>query len=112
LRLGAALEQIIQRVGGAKAQAGEISAQAEAQAHNLQEVSGEIQKMDSSTQQNAAMVEQSNAASRALSAESQRLTAIVSRFQLERRSSFRTPKNGPSPVQSGTGAAYKVANVR
>ncbi|HEY1125311.1 MAG TPA: globin-coupled sensor protein [Sphingobium sp.] len=111
-RTRAALEQIIEKVGGAKVQAGEISAQAETQAHNLQEVSAEIQKMDSSTQQNAAMVEQSNAASRGLSAEAQRLMAIVTRFQLERRSSFRAPKNGPSVVESGTGRAYKIASAR
>jgi methyl-accepting chemotaxis protein len=89
-----ALEQIIERVTGANEQAGEISSQAEMQASNLQQVSDEIQKMDSSTQQNAAMVEQSNAASRALSTESQRLTAIVGRFNLERNKESRGSGQG------------------
>ena len=97
-RTRAALEQIIDRVGGAKAQAGEISAQAETQASNLQQVSNEIQKMDTTTQQNAAMVEQSNAASRALSNESQRLTSLVGRFSLERPSKYREAGNGPVAV--------------
>lgn len=105
----AALEQIIEKIGGAKQQAGDISARAETQAHNLQEVSGEIQKMDSSTQQNAAMVEQSNAASRALSAESQRLSAIVARFQLERRATLRDGKTGPRAVPQDAGAQYRAA---
>lgn len=111
-RTRAALEQIIQKIGGAKVQAGEIAVQAEAQAHNLQEVSSEIQKMDSSTQQNAAMVEQSNAASRALSAESERLTAIVARFQLEQRATLRDAKTGPRTVTSTWGGAIRAANAR
>jgi methyl-accepting chemotaxis protein len=107
-RTRAALEQIIQKVAGAKQQAGEISAQAETQAKSLQQVSDEIQKMDATTQQNAAMVEQSNAASRALSNESERLTAIVGRFSLERRAAPRPAKRGPTAVVQDGYAARAV----
>ena len=108
-----ALEQIIQKVGGAKGLAGEISAQAEVQAKSLKAVSDEIQSMDATTQQNAAMVEQSNAASRALSNESRRLTGIVGRFSLERRADFREPKTGPKSVSPGYGEpARKLAGSR
>lgn len=113
-RTRVALEQIIAKLGGAKEQAGEISTQAEAQARSLKAVSDEIQKMDSSTQQNAAMVEQSNAASRALSNEARRLTSIVSRFALERRSAFREPKQGPAAVVANYGhdPVRKIAGGR
>jgi methyl-accepting chemotaxis protein len=107
-RTRAALEQIIQNVGGAKQQTSEISAQAEAQARNLQEASGEIQKMDAATQHNAAMVEQSNAVSRMLSTEAQRLMAGLGRFSLERRAASRDPK-GQLAAVPGAGA-YKAAS--
>ena len=88
-RTRSALEKIIDDVTGAKVQTGEISAEAEGQAKSLRDVSQEIQKMDATTQQNAAMVEQSNAAARALSDESRRLTDIVARFSLDGRSNLR-----------------------
>jgi methyl-accepting chemotaxis protein len=114
-RTRVALEQIIAKVGGAKVQAGEITTRAEAQASSLQHVSEEIHRMDGATQQNAAMVEQSNAASRALLTEAGRLSAIVSRFSLERRAQFRDPKSGPRPVAShaaGAEAPRRIAGFR
>jgi methyl-accepting chemotaxis protein len=99
-RTKSALEQIIQKVGDAKTKAGEITTQAEAQAGKLKQVSDEIQRMDATTQQNAAMVEQSNAAARALSQESQRLTGIVGRFSIERRTKYRDPGAGWAGTQA------------
>ncbi|MBO9576268.1 MAG: globin-coupled sensor protein [Sphingobium sp.] len=114
-RTRVALEQIIVKIGAAKVQAGEITTQAEAQAGSLQRVSDEIQKMDATTQQNAAMVEQSNAASKALSEESTRLSEIVNRFSLERRSDYREPKKGPklvAPQAPAADAPRKIVGVR
>jgi methyl-accepting chemotaxis protein len=113
-RTKAALEQIIAKVSDARLQAGEITTQAEGQAGRLSQVSDEIQKMDATTQQNAAMVEQSNAAARTLSNEATRLTAIVGKFQLERRSVYREPKdrwvNGR--LQYGDEPQRRVAGMR
>src|SRR3546814_18118044 len=67
----------------------EISASTEAQASNLQQVNGAIGDMDSSTQQNAAMVEQSTAAARSLASEASELLKLVSRFNISRRSEER-----------------------
>ncbi|HZV58541.1 MAG TPA: globin-coupled sensor protein [Sphingobium sp.] len=91
-----ALEEIIARIGAAREQVGEITTQAEAQAESLQNVRDEIQKMDATTQQNAAMVEQSNAASRALSEESRRLSGIVGRFRLDRPGGARAARPEPA----------------
>ena len=83
-RTGKALEQIIGKVSLATSQAQEITTLAEKQAASLQNVSIEIEQMDFTTQQNAAMVEESNAEARTLSDEAGLLTQIVGRFVLER----------------------------
>jgi methyl-accepting chemotaxis protein len=62
---GQALEQIIIQVSSTTTQAELIATSAEQQASAVRTVSEEIRQMDVNTQQNAAMVEQSNAAARA-----------------------------------------------
>lgn len=88
-KTGKALEQIIQQVSEATRQAKEISEFAENQANSLQRVNRSVAEMDVTTQQNAAMVEQSNAASRALTGEANALKNLVDRFLLERREKLR-----------------------
>jgi methyl-accepting chemotaxis protein len=48
-------------------------------------VNSAVSEMDAMTQQNAAMVEQSSAATRSLSEEAQRLTELVSAFRTRDR---------------------------
>jgi len=79
---GAALEQIIQQVSEATVQAREISAVTTAQAVSLQQVSQTVAEMDLTTQQNAAMVEESTAAAHSLSQEAQMLAGLVGRFRV------------------------------
>ncbi|MBP6031345.1 MAG: globin-coupled sensor protein [Sphingobium sp.] len=86
---GRALEQIIHQVSAATVQAHEISEFAEKQANSLQRVSRSVAEMDVTTQQNAAMVEQSNAASRALTSQANTLKQLVDKFLLERRDKLR-----------------------
>ncbi len=88
-----ALEHIIRRLSDAAGETSEITGNASSQAENLQQISDEIQNIEVSTQQNAAMVEESNAASRSLSEEARRLSRIVGRFKLERRIKLRDPKD-------------------
>ncbi len=109
-RTRTALEEIIARIGEAREQVGEITTQAEAQAESLQHVRDEIEKMDATTQQNAAMVEQSNAASRALSDESRRLSAIVGRFRLDRPGGARTAR--PGSAAEAAPQARRAAGMR
>lgn len=82
---GKALEQIIQQVREATTQAQEIAEFADRQADSLKRVSRSVAEMDVTTQQNAAMVEESNAASRALTNQANTLKQLVDRFLLERR---------------------------
>jgi len=60
----------------------EIAASAQEQALALNEVNVAINEMDRTTQQNAAMVEQTTAASHSLSGEAATLTDLVRRFKL------------------------------
>jgi methyl-accepting chemotaxis protein len=61
----------------------DIAASAQEQASALQEVSVALTHMDKVTQQNAAMVDESTAASRRLADESESLTELIGRFRVE-----------------------------
>jgi methyl-accepting chemotaxis protein len=61
----------------------EIAASASEQSTGLLQVNTAVNQMDQVTQQNAAMVEESTAASHALAQEAEQLQRAVSRFQVE-----------------------------
>ena len=63
----------------------EIAASAKEQATGLQEVNGAVNQMDQVTQQNAAMVEQSTAASHSLAQEADDLARLLRRFRTGQR---------------------------
>jgi methyl-accepting chemotaxis protein len=79
---GAVLEQIVAQVKEINGIVTDIAASAQEQATGLQEVNTAVNQMDQVTQQNAAMVEQSTAASHHLAQESDELTRLVGRFQV------------------------------
>jgi methyl-accepting chemotaxis protein len=73
-RIGEQVQQISSLVSG-------ISAAAESQAASLQQINTAVGDMDRMTQQNAAMVEESTAASRSLASEASELAELVARFR-------------------------------
>ena len=79
---GEALQRIVGRVAEIDGLVSEIAASAHEQATGLGEVNAAVNQMDQVTQQNAAMVEQSTAASHALSQEAEVLAGSVSRFRI------------------------------
>ena len=79
---GQTLEQILGQVAEINDLVGEIAASAKEQASGLAEVNVAVNQMDQVTQQNAAMVEQSTAASHALSNEAAELERLIGRFQV------------------------------
>jgi methyl-accepting chemotaxis protein len=79
---GAALAAINERVEIVDAAIREIASSASEQAVGLGQINVAVGEMDGSTQQNAAMVEESTAASRALASEAETLAALVGRFRL------------------------------
>ncbi len=80
---GEALQSIMSRVGEINGLIAEIAASATEQSTGLQQVNSAVNQMDQVTQQNAAMVEQSTAASHALAQEAEQLQRSVARFQVE-----------------------------
>ncbi|MBP1850358.1 methyl-accepting chemotaxis protein [Rhizobium halophytocola] len=61
---------------------GAIAVSAQEQSGGLAEVNSAVNQMDQVTQQNAAMVEETNAAAATLASESLRLSGLISRFKL------------------------------
>ncbi len=80
---GAALMRIVEQVKKVHEVTNEIAASAQEQSTGLTEVNTAVNQMDQTTQQNAAMVEQSTAAARALANEAEALARLTGRFQLE-----------------------------
>ncbi|MEN9896147.1 MAG: hypothetical protein RIR97_1999 [Pseudomonadota bacterium] len=68
-----------------------IATSAKEQSVGLAEVNTAVNQMDQTTQQNAAMVEQTNAAANSLSSESANLNRMISQFHLSGRQSQRSP---------------------
>jgi methyl-accepting chemotaxis protein len=79
---GEALQRIVSRVSEIDGLVSEIAASAQEQATGLQQVNTAVNQMDQVTQQNAAMVEESTAASHSLSQEAEVLAGSVSRFRI------------------------------
>lgn len=82
-RTGNVLASIIEGMGGIDQWFSEIAGRTERQATNMQNINQAVTEMDRMTQQNAAMVEQSTASSRALAAEANRLKGLVAQFRTE-----------------------------
>ena len=79
---GEALQRIVAKVGEIDALVTEIAASAAEQATGLNEVNTAVNQMDQVTQQNAAMVEQSTAATHSLKGETAELVRLMARFQV------------------------------
>ena len=96
---GQALGRIVEQVGEISVTIVEIARSAQEQATGLAEVNSAVSQMDQVTQQNAAMVEQSTAASHALMQEAEQLSQLTSRFQLAGGAAKRAgpePRNAPA----------------
>lgn len=79
---GQALHRIVDRVAEIDSLVTEIAASAQEQAVGLAQVNTAVNQMDQVTQQNAAMVEQSTAASHSLEQEAEALQASVGQFRV------------------------------
>ena len=79
---GETLREILVQVAEINELVGEIASSSKEQAVGLAEVNQAVNQMDQVTQQNAAMVEQSTAASHALSNEAAELERLIARFKV------------------------------
>jgi methyl-accepting chemotaxis protein len=79
---GESLGRIVLQFAQVHAAIAEIAASAQEQAVGLHQVNTAVNQMDQVTQQNAAMVEQSTAASHSLAGETEELVRLTGQFQL------------------------------
>ncbi len=105
---GDALQTIGSRIDGIKDLVFEIGANTASQSTELAAANQVVGRMDQVTQQNAAMVEESNAAARSLANEADSLTELVRRFRLgdQPRGATRSAQVAPRPAPP---SAYRAA---
>ena len=99
---GKALEEILSQVHQINTNVTAIVGGAKEQATGLKEINQAVNTMDQGTQQNAAMVEQSTAASHALAKEADSLFSLLSQFKVGEASQGRlaTARQDAKPVAS------------
>ncbi|MBU6371200.1 MAG: MCP four helix bundle domain-containing protein [Alphaproteobacteria bacterium] len=102
---GDALRLIIERVGAINELVRAIAASSEEQATGLTQVNNAVNEMDQGTQQNAAMVQQTTAASHALAREAADLAAVVSHFRFNEAGQRRAAKPSTPPTASKSNRA-------
>ncbi len=103
---GKSLEKIVGRVAEINALMSEISASAQEQSTALAEVNTAINQMDQVTQQNAAMVEESTAASHTLAKEAEELSKLVANFKVGQE-----PTGGGRPRNEVASQQKRVATT-
>lgn len=114
---GQSLLRIVQQVGQINQAVGEIAASAAEQASGLAQINVAVGQMDQVTQQNAAMVEQSTAASRSLAQEAETLATLGASFRFtpstaEPVRTVRTPVRRGQPLTVAKRARASQATVQ
>jgi len=115
---GRALNRIIERVSGVSTSIASMAASSGHQFTSVSEVNGAIRQMDSVTQQNAAMVEETTAAASMLAREAEELAGVFATFIIDDagqgRESARAPKPRPAaytPAPAKRAAPRSVGNA-
>ncbi|HYV89930.1 MAG TPA: methyl-accepting chemotaxis protein [Candidatus Polarisedimenticolia bacterium] len=107
-KTGEALQQIVVKVAEISSLVSEISASTQEQSSGLAQVNTAVNQMDQVTQQNAAMVEQSTAASHSLAGEAGELSELAAKFDIGEAAAPARVVRKPKPVSklvSNPGAA-------
>jgi methyl-accepting chemotaxis protein len=100
-RTGSALAEIVTSVSEISKRVSEIASSAREQASGLQEINQAVNELDSVTQQNAAMFEETTAASHALTSEADALAKAIGQFQLPGGQQAKTKANVPTVSPKG-----------
>ncbi|EJC68380.1 PAS domain S-box [Rhizobium leguminosarum bv. viciae WSM1455] len=105
---GKALEEIVTQVGDIDGNVVAIVEASREQAIGLKEINQAVNTLDQATQQNAAMVEESTAASHSLAREAETLRVLLARFRLPGQTQS---IGGAGPRQTGSPALHLVSRV-
>jgi hypothetical protein len=108
---GTALQTIVSHIVTINQHMEAIATSAREQSVGLSEVNTAVNQMDQVTQQNAAMVEEANAAGATLANEASRLRGLIGQFQLEGAPArFAGSQRHPAGPASASDAARPVAS--
>ena len=99
---GAALEKIIEGINHASGLVSQIATSSRTQADNLSEIKESVTDLDRVTQRNAAMIEESSAASRSLSEEAGKLSETLKIFTLTDKADPKALKSWDDDLASET----------
>ena len=115
-KTGRALEEIVVRVAEINSNVVAIVESSREQATGLKEINQAVNVMDQGTQQNAAMVEETTAASHNLASEVEALNALLTRFRTgaqaaSPRTVHHRPTTAPSPRQTAARPARTFATA-
>nr|WP_244632747.1 methyl-accepting chemotaxis protein [Agrobacterium fabrum] len=105
---GKALATIVSEVQEINRHVVSIVESAQEQSSGLQQINTAVNQMDQDTQKNAAMVEETNAASHSLAKEVASLNQLLSQFRLAEGAYQQ--KSQPAPVRSAAGSDRSVAS--
>ena len=112
---GKALQLIVTQVAEINGIVAEIAASAQEQATGLHQVNTAVNQMDQVTQQNAAMVEESTAASHALASEAVELARLIGQFKTGAAEPVQRPAERQRPAQrqaAAGGAGPRLVSER
>jgi methyl-accepting chemotaxis protein len=111
---GKALQLIVTQVAEINGIVTEIAASAQEQAVGLQQVNTAVNQMDQVTQQNAAMVEESTAASHSLANEAVELARLIGQFKTGDHAAAASPapRQRPAPRLAVAGGASRAVSAR
>ncbi len=106
---GGTLEQIVGSVKKVTDIVGEIAAASREQSSGIEQVNKAVMQLDELTQQNAALVEQSSAASQAMAEQARGLNHSMTRFRLERSAgAVLQAVNSPAPLRTARASARRA----
>lgn len=111
-RAGAALEHIVKSVTEVSQLVSTIASSAQEQSRGLAEINSAVNQMDQVTQQNAAMVEESTAASHSLNQEASELLRLVGHFNTGNSVPASAPARRAAPVAEQQRRAANFATNR
>ena len=106
---GKTLQGIIAKVAEAAALVEEISHSAQEQTTSIAQVNQSVSQVEQTTQNNAAMVEETAASSRSLSDDAVQLNALVAKFKLDASVPARASARAPARAPQRRGAASYAA---
>ena len=98
---GATMQEIVDGIQRVADIVGEIASASREQSLGLSQINQAVAHLDGVTQQNAALVEETSAASSALQDQARHLAALAGTFQLERGAKVRSTAQAPAPMVAG-----------